>query len=305
MRSGLLSRWGWSLSLIAALVGSTAQGANLRWKLKVGDSLRYEMSEKRVTSVLTGGAEVSKVTLTQTVDLTWSVKDVESQGSANLTHTIDRVRIKIESPQGSIDFDSKDEKGEGNPLKTLFKVLVGKPFSFKMDPQGALSDVKVPQNVARILKELGGAAGGADQIFSEEGLKTMITQSSVILPKEEISTGKSWTQEVKIPAPPLGSMVLAKTYRFEGESPENGMAKIGIDAKFTLQSVPGVDVPFKIQSQASKGEISFDNAVGRLTSSSLNEKLEQVGKIQDKEFTQITDSTVSMKLLPLETAKPK
>ncbi len=150
MRSRSLLGWGVTLSVVVALAGSTAQGANLRWKLKTGDALRYEMSEKTVTSVSAGGMEVSKLTLTQTVNLTWSVKGVEPQGAANLTHTINRVRIKIEASQGNIEFDSQDEQAAANPLNALFKVLIGTPFPFKMDPQGALSDVKVPENITNI-----------------------------------------------------------------------------------------------------------------------------------------------------------
>jgi len=295
------SAWGWSLALVVAFAGSDALGASLRWKLKVGEALRYEMTEKTITTVSTGGTEVSKVTLTQTVDLTWNVKGVDPQGAADLTHTINRVRIKIESPMLNVDFDSKDEQGPANPLRSLFKVLVGTPFPFKMSPQGVLSDVQIPGNISKILNELGGAAGGSKNIFSEEGLKTMITQASVIMPKEEVSEGKTWTQESEIPSPPMGSLTLAKTYRYDGESPQ-GVAKIGVDAKFTLKPAVGQEVPFTIKTQSAKGELTFDNAAGRLTVSSLNEKLEQVGKIQDREFSQMTDSTVGMKLMSAESA---
>ncbi|WP_422927349.1 DUF6263 family protein [Singulisphaera sp. PoT] len=289
--------WGLGLSLVLALASADARAASLRWKLKAGEALNYEMTEKTITTVSTGGAEVSKLTLTQTVDITWAVKSVDPQGVADLTHTINRVRIKIDSPALNLEFDSKDEKAPVNPLKNLFKVLVGSPFPFKMAPTGELTDVKIPANITKILKELGGAAGGSTEIFSEEGLKMMITQAGLIVPKEDVAEGKTWEQKVEIPSPPTGSMTLAKTFRYNGESPQ-GIAKIGVDATFTMKPTPGEDPPFTLKTQAVKGEMTFDNANGKLAVSTLNEKLEQVGKIQDNEYSQLTDRTVGMKLVP-------
>ena len=48
-----------------------------------------------------------KTTLNQTVDLHWSVKTVGSDGVADLSQTIDRVRTKIDAPGNSFEFDSQ------------------------------------------------------------------------------------------------------------------------------------------------------------------------------------------------------
>ena len=48
--------------------------------------------------------------VTQSTDMTWAIKSVGSDGVAEMTQTIDRIRMKMESPIGEFAYDSKDGK---------------------------------------------------------------------------------------------------------------------------------------------------------------------------------------------------
>lgn len=303
----------WILLVVVAFGGSSASAATLRWKFKAGETLRYEMNQKTVTSVNAGGDEQSKETVTMITNMSWVVKSVDAEGKAELTQTIDRVRIKIESALGTFQIDSKESKSPLNPLEPYFKALIGTPFPFKMDAQGALSDVKVPESVIQSLRELGGGAAGGNAMFTEEGLKTMITQSSIPLPKEDLAVGKTWTQQEKVPTPPLGAMTLVKTYRYQGPESVAGaeLEKIGVAVVAGVEPAPGVASQVKIASQDIKGDLAFDNVAGRIALSTLSEKIERVLSIvnADKKvnIAQKTDTSLSMKLVPdapADAAKP-
>ena len=51
--------------------------------------------------------------MSQLSETTWKVNAVKSDGSAEMTQILDRMQIKVESPAGSFEVDSK-KKAEGN-----------------------------------------------------------------------------------------------------------------------------------------------------------------------------------------------
>ena len=72
----------------------------LRWKFKPGETLRYTMVQETIQGMKAMGKDF-KTSLNQTVNLHWSVKNVASDGVAELSQTIDRVRTKVEGPGNS------------------------------------------------------------------------------------------------------------------------------------------------------------------------------------------------------------
>src|SRR5271166_834574 len=103
------------LSALAATLGVAAaqptHGAEtMRWKFTPGETLRYTMVQETTQGMKAMGQEF-KTSLNQTVDLHWSVKNVASDGVAELSQTIDRVRTKVEGPGNSFEFDSQGGSG--------------------------------------------------------------------------------------------------------------------------------------------------------------------------------------------------
>src|SRR5262249_33655580 len=77
--------------ILAGIVGPPARGATLRWKFKPGETLRYVMDQRAVTTATLPGGEQMRTTLSQTIETTWTVKSVDPSGQAEMTQTITRI----------------------------------------------------------------------------------------------------------------------------------------------------------------------------------------------------------------------
>lgn len=314
---------GLGLFLLFGTGGPSARAATLRWKFKPGETLHYTMDQKSSTTAKLPGGQEIKTTLSQTIEMSWAVKAVDDGGNAELVQTIDRIRDQVEAQVGSFTYDSKEEKEPEGLIAAarvpLFKALLGAPISFKMSPQGEPSEVHMPEKVAQALRDLGPAAAGAGAMFSESGLKEMITQSSLLLPQDDLAEGKTWTKQTKNLVPPLGTLVIDATYRYEGPAPDAGpdAVKIGLATRIDLQ--PAADAndeananALKIRSQKSQGSYTFDTTAGHVLDSSLNQVIEVGAKLKvgqgasarEMELIQSTDTTTTRKLVKDDTAAP-
>jgi hypothetical protein len=262
------------------------------------------MDQKAVTEVKANGQTI-KTTIAQTLDYTWAVQSVDAGGSADMVQTFDRVRTKFETPFGLVEYDSKAEKEPGGVIAAglipVLKALVGAKFKYKISPQGELSDIQVPESLMKTLKEAGPAAAGNAGMFSEEGLKNVIRDCSLILPAESLD--KPWTRQKKIASPPLGTQVFDMTYKYEGV--ENNEDKIGMELKVRFEPDPTSNVKAKLASQEGKGSFYFDSKVGRVVRSSMSQKVEMVIEVMANQVNQNSDSTTDIKLVKAEGGSAK
>ena len=286
-----------AVGLTLQSVGARADEPLLRWKFTQGEALRYQMDQKSITQ-LKGAEQDVKTTVTQTVDTTWAVRSVDSTGAAEISQSIDRIQTKIENNFAKFEYDSKSDKEPTGPIAggmvPLMKALIGAKFHYKINPQGELSDIKVPESLVKVLKEAGPAGGSGGGMFSEEGLKNMIQEMSLMIPKD-VEKGKSWTRQTKAPSPEIGTMVVDETYTYLGHEKEGD--KITLEAKTTLEPLPNPPYDIKVGSQEGKGTFFFDGTAGRVVHSNVVEKIELVIKAMNREFHQSIDMTATMKLL--------
>ena len=295
-------RWGlWGLVGLVGL-GSSAEATTLRWKFKAGETLRWEMEQKQDTTIKAGGREISSK-MVQTVDLRWTVKNVKDDGTAEMGQTIDRMRTKMESAIEKFEYDSKsDKEPEGlvaQQILPLFKAMIGAEFTFTMNAQGELSDVKVPEQIVKILRDSGPAAPGGSGMFSEEGLKNMIRESSLALPSKDLAKGESWTRTTKMPPSPIGTMTLDKTYRFQGPDAQAGpdVDAIELESKLDFKPAPNAPGVFEIKSHQGKGTFFFDEKAGRVVRSNVSEGVETVEGAMNFLVNKKQEMTATMKLV--------
>src|SRR5262245_36533771 len=158
------------------LLCSTAQAqTTLRWKFKEGDKFNY-VTEQSTTSVGNIMGMEIETKMGQTMDMTWVVKSVASDGGAELAQTIDRIRMKMETPFGAFDYDSKENKpieGQfGEIMGPILTAIAGAEMTVKMAPTGEVSDVKIPEKVMESLRG-NPLLAQFGPMFSEDGLKQM------------------------------------------------------------------------------------------------------------------------------------
>jgi hypothetical protein len=297
-------------AVVAALmVGSPhAHAAKLRWKFKEGETLHYQMDQKTVSVAKAEGQE-SKSTLTQTVNSAWVVHSVAADGSAEMSQTIERLRLKIETPFAKFEFDSAEKKDPAAEKKDsesqiaaqfmpILKAQVGAEFKYKINTLGELSDIRVPKALLAVLNPAGGAGGGGGGgggMFSEEGLKDMIRESSLTFPADDLAPGKTWKNSAKVAQGTAITIAVEKTYTYRGHKPEG--EEVALEVKVTPQIGPNAGVDIKITSQEGKGTFLFDAEKGRVIRSTVAKKLDAVITKMGQQFTQSSDESNTMTLI--------
>jgi hypothetical protein len=288
---------------LAALMAPAAQAqTTLRWKFQKGETLNYSMSQKTIMKVSANNQNIQS-TMSQVIDTTWVVKDVAND-QAEIAYTFDRIRTTIEQPniaqtQNKVEYDSKDGKLPEGPigqvLGPLLTSLTGAEITMKIDGRGEVSDVKLPQKVLDAMKQVPGA--GSEGMFSEEGLKKMITQSTLPLPAGPVSKGQTWHRKTEVPTPPIGAMVLDNTYTYQGtDDRASNLERIDVTVQTDLQAKEGSPIKVKVNSQDARGMFLFDKAKGHLSESTLTQKVELMVTVQGMEIKQDNETTATMKL---------
>ncbi len=290
-----------ALLLLPIVVASPAFGqTKLRWKFEKGKKFHYVMSQGMETSASIMDRTFD-TSLNQTMDMTWNVVDVQDDGSARMTQTIDRMQITLKGPAGEAKFDSKapgDVPPQFAVLANLSEALVGKEIGLTMTPRGEVKDVEIPEKVVEALKSVGPSAGG---MLSEDGLKNLTSQGSLVFPEEALSAGKTWKKSQKLGGTQVGSMTVDTTYTFTGpaEGSQAGLEKIDADLVMKFESELGID----IKSQDNEASYVFDNKAGVLRSSEVRQVMKMGGQIMGQDFSQDMKTTVTMKLTDGASAK--
>jgi Family of unknown function (DUF6263) len=284
-----------ALALAAVSLSASAARADetLRWKFTKGQKLSYVFNQTTLTKGEVMGQK-NDMTMTQAMELTWAIKDVDSEGTATMDQTIDRIIYTMKGPTLEAKIDtSKDENLEGPlaALVPLFKGLTGSAFGLKMSSRGEVSDVQVPAKVVEALKNAGPLAQAGGEMFTEKGLKELTTQATIVLPKEPVAKGFKWntTKTIKLP---FGAMNLDNNYTYEG--PSDDLDKIGIEVKMAITPAENAQVDIAITKQDNKGSFLFDNKAGILRASGVVQKIQMKVKVGGQEILQDIESTVKM-----------
>jgi hypothetical protein len=173
------------------------------------------------------------------------------------------MRIKYDTPNGVIQIDTAGEMptvGELTGVDAALRGLTGAEFSIKMSPQGDITQIVLPEHVQKLID----AAAGSEPLqsgISEEGLKAMIAQSTVVMPKETVQPGDDWNSERS----QLGAK-LALHYHYAGQQQVDHVqvATVDVTGEITFEPQPVPELSFKLAQQEVKGVIHFDAAAGRL-----------------------------------------
>jgi hypothetical protein len=276
----------------------------LRYKFKQGEKLNYEADDKTKMAMTVGGQNID-MDITQTIGMAWEIKSVGKDGKTRMSQKFDRVRFSMSGLPGGgkMEFDSKDGKVPEGPvgqmIGPMLKALASAEFELTMDPQGKISDLKVPQKLAESFKSLpgGGAAGG---MMTEEGLKHMIEQASLILPSEAVTTGKTWDYKSEMKMPSGGpKMKVDNQCTYDGPATVNGkkLEKITMKPKISMEADENAPFKVKLKNSDTKAEACFDNEAGCLDHMSMSQKMEMEISAGGMDFSQKVDHTVTMKLL--------
>ena len=157
--------------LVIFAAGSARAEKLLRLKFQPGevrnDQLVQEMSQSLRPA---GDAPPMLITTTQTMDLTLKVESVDEQGTATLTQTIERIRMKMQSAQGVLmEFDSaagKEPEGMAKMLSPMLDAMIKKPIHMQLTTRGEVRDMKLPQGMLEGMNKVGGGGQSREPLLA-------------------------------------------------------------------------------------------------------------------------------------------
>jgi hypothetical protein len=232
------------------------------------------------------------------------VKEVDGDGTAEMTQTLDRIRFVAEGAAiGKTEFDTADPKDPEGPLGRLapaFRSMVNAPIALKMGARGQISDVRIPAKMTEALKGLGANTPGLADFLSEKSLQNLISQGTVPLPEGALAKGDAWTASRKVEMP-FGLMTVDSTYTYDGKA--GPLEKFAIKAKVDLKPKADAPVEIKLDSQDSEGSFTFDPDAGALRSSATVLKMKMLLGVMDKQLVQEVVSSVTMESKPAKSPK--
>ncbi|MBX9791446.1 MAG: hypothetical protein K2Y37_21195 [Pirellulales bacterium] len=295
-----------SLGIAALLAASVCQLAaaadavQLRWKFAPEQRFRYESQSETQTRTLFEGTD-HKQTMQQKTVQSWLVEKVADDGSATLRLAFDRWITRIDRPGNLLEVDSastKEPTGQEAVLLPLVKAVTGAPFSVKMSPLGATSEVTLPEILVKAVAARG-QGNVAKEFFSEESLKAMVSQGSLKLPADPIEPGKTWedTKGHK-------GMKVTSVYTYVGPEPESSppLARIEMTARIDWADATVAGVKINIAEQSMEGVVHFDNEHGRLVDLEVTQKMALEYAQAGSKVRQEVQVHVTNKLLPNEDA---
>lgn len=302
----------WALAAAVAVVvfAPMAQAAEpLVWKFEPGLTNHYQMVQKMDMSMNLGAGGETSSSMVQTIDMSWTVEEVQDDDSAVLKQKIDRMRMKMTMPgdQGGSEFDSAAEKppeGHAAMLAPLLKAMTADAFIVHMTPRGEITEVEVPEGMAKALEGMPGAALMGD-MATPEGFKKMITQAAFTLP-EKLEPGTEWSSKLEIKNPVTGPQVAETTYRYEGPKEVDGATMEVFTPSLNMTFGEGGAAKVEVSEQDSSGEILFNRDKGRLESSHMKQTMTMnIGAEGEGGVTMKMDQTIDMKWMPEEATDEK
>jgi hypothetical protein len=305
-------QWTWKVVALAAALlvagGSTAQAQKvLRWKFTPGQTVRYVMNQEQSQKIKAGTTPIT-MTMTMTMNMTQKIESVDARGVASVTQTIDRIQMKMTSPQGiGMEYDSasgKPPEGLAKLMAPMFDAMVKKPFTMKTDPQGKVSDMKLPQGFVESVNKISGNSMGG--LFTEEGMQQMTGQGMAVLPEKPVSAGDTWTQQAGMAMPMLGRISVKNTYRYEGTEKRDGKELEKIDHTLKMDISPQKDKPqpfeIKMTDQKMQGTIYFDNEAGQLVETKTGGTMKMTISVGGQQIEQEIDMSQTLRLAPSDTS---
>lgn len=310
-RHGIVSLF--AVAVLALTVPRADAAETLRWKFKVGDAADYVMTRDLDGKFDFNGQEM-EFNFGLVMDISWDVKEVAEDGTAEIHQKISRVQLDTASPiGGQLKWDSTQEEPAGNPAWTMFgptvKSLVGAEISMKVSPSGEVSDIVLPEAVVQALSPPGGGRrrmnfGG----MSEDGIKEIVQRSFTRLPEVPAEEEVSWEQQFASTFGNAGKQVTDVKFSFAGVEEKDGkkVAKIvaTTEMSFEPNTDQATDFELEITDQEGSWTAFFDVSSGRTVEATAKQKTTMEIIAGDREFKQEIDETIAIKQGKSPAAKP-
>lgn len=290
------------LAFVSILASSarTQAAKQFRLKFEKGQVFQVTMNQETKQTVSVMGQN-QEMPMTMTMGMTWDIKDVTADGIILITQTIDHVQMTMNIPgQGEMKYDSKNPDGANAlaaMLGQMFQPMLNKKFEQKMNRQGKVLEVKIPEDALKSVS----SNPLLKKFFSKEALEEMMSKMSPVLPEQAIDKGYSWESSVETPAP-FGKMNMKTKYTYEGTEERDGktLDKFGVVMNIDMQMQEGSDTSLNVQDQKSSGTMYFDSEAGYFVENVIKQQMTIAGEASGQAFTQKLNTVTRLTTVPVK-----
>lgn len=242
----------------------------LKMNLKKGTSYLFSTNIDQVINQEVMGSKMDIKQQTQ-VDYVYEVLENNAQGM-KIKSTYQSMAIQMETPQGSMQFDSKSKENEETPLKAVGN-MVGKSFFMYLSPQGEVTKVEGMQD---ILNTIGGEASTQQMLkqqFSDSAFMHMMNVSLNIYPNKAIQPNENWQKDFKMPMAGMMEMELNNLYTLTDVVGKQ--ANISVQSNIALSplasgTLGNMDINLK---GTQKGAVQVDTSTGLINASKIHQQI--------------------------------
>jgi hypothetical protein len=297
-------------ALVLTAVTKPSQAEQLlRWKLRPGEAIDVRMAQDMdMKSNVMGKSLASSADMSMI--MRWVVEDVDQAGVTEMRQSIERLRMSMQTPGGTpVVYDSASRAepvGMAKNLAQNMQPLIGVEFIQTMSPRGEIMDVRLSDKAH---EQLARAPAGAQlrQVFSEDGIKSLLHQAATVLPEQAVTVGDQWTGVTRTQSP-VGTLVMNNVYTYQGTVKKNGRALERIDVEVNVSFAKGnnaLGVNVDITQQENRGVMYFDAQQGRFVETMLAQKMTLVTTIGDQNHEQQLDTKLRMQFAAAGTPASK
>ena len=301
---GCIGRAKTAAALATCLVlmgGITVNGAptTLRWKFNAGQKSNYRVVQDMIMEMDVSGQKI-KMTTTQTMDMIWLVESVDDNGVADMTQTIDRLQMKMQgAPGADLNYDSNSKEkpqGLGVLLAPMLEAIVKQPIKLKMSPEGKITDVEFPKEMAEKLKTMPGA-GPMGNLFSEGNLKQMMGAGTLQFSPKPVEKGDEWQATTEVTNPGMGKQETTTTFTYLGPEEHEGKKCAKIRMKMDVKIAPAKEgqPQVSVEDQESDGTVYFDAKVSLSVDLNLKSKMKMAFDLMGQKLAQTMTNKTTMK----------
>jgi hypothetical protein len=294
---------------LACAVCSGAWGAGpeklFRWKLHPGQQIHV-----RLAQTMKSAASIQGTALESSVDMRmsmkWHVLQVDQQGTAEMTQSIEHMSMTVRSPGSDVvQYDSSSPAQAGGVAQGIadgIQPLLGVNFIQRMNARGEILDVRLSPEAEQVLENMP-AGAQLKEMFSENGIKTLVNQAAAVLPEHPVRPGDQWRGQAETKSP-AGSLRMDIFYRYEDTEQRQGreLERIAVSIKVSL---PPADNPLGLEvnivEQDNQGVLYFDARGGRFVETQLRQRMTLETVLGSRSHRQDIDTRLRMQFLPGET----
>ena len=241
----------------------------LRWKYRMGETIRYRMTQK-VSSDVNGTPVRQQMATTMALE----VREIDGKGCVTIEARYEAVAARASGAQ-EYDYDSeKDKEPPDDPAARMMSKLVGQSFRLRMAADGKVLEVSGYEKLVEAMSRGVGddaatrerARQALGQMFSDEAFKSRMQQLAPPLPEGRVKKGDSWAGEFSLKMPVVGGVKY--TLRSKLADLKDGHAFIEQDIKVEFQPEGEAPLAGQVEVRDAKGKSSavFSVEQGRFVS---------------------------------------